>query len=298
MSTWLHDTPKYFTKYGVRFNTYPGWELRSRSSGGFRAVMAIGTHHTASGAAPANQMTYMWNNAPDRPIGNIFIARDGLVTLGAAGATNTQGRGGPVQTSKGTIPKDQGNLFFVSIEAANDGKGQEWPAAQMNSMIVVCAALCEQFKLDPMRDILSHWEWVLPTFPNRKVDPTGPTPSMPDIGGTSGNRRWNDAEFRRRVSLAIHKTPPPTGFNPEKGHYGDWPRRTSKATIRRGSKGNVVKYLQGVILNKAGGNIIVDGSFGPHTEARVKDCQRLLGINQSGVVGKQVWDLIDFLAVS
>jgi peptidoglycan hydrolase-like protein with peptidoglycan-binding domain len=296
---WLHDTPKYLTKYGVRFGTHPGWELRSRSSGGFESVMAIGTHHTASGANPGNQMTYMWNNAPDRPIGNIFIARDGLVTLGAAGASNTQGRGGPIRTSKGTIPKDRGNMYFVSIEGANTGLGQEWPEAQMQSLVLVCAALCEQFGLDPMTDVLSHWEWVLPSQPSRKVDPMGPTPSMPDVGGSAGNRRWDDSALRRRVAAAIHKAPAPvSSFDPANGVYGSWPRRNDKATLRRGSRGNVVKYLQGVILNKAGGGITVDGMLGPQTENRIKDCQRLIGIKESGVVGKQVWDFIDFLAKS
>jgi peptidoglycan hydrolase-like protein with peptidoglycan-binding domain len=306
-AVWLHDTPKFLQKYNVRFQTYPGWETRSRRSGGLQQVRAVGTHHTASGAAPANQMAWMWSNSPDRPIGNIFIARDGLVTLGAAGAANTQGRGGPISTSKGMIPKDQGNLYFVAIEAANNGVGQEWPDAQMQAYIRVCAALCDQFGLKPLTDIISHWEYVLPSQPNRKIDPAGPTPSMPDIGGTTGARRWTDANFRKRVSDLMKQTQvtpapapappkPVPPFNPLNGLYGDWPTRPNKATLRRNNKGDAVRYLQGVIHHKAGGNIAVDGQFGPQTENRVKDCQRLLKLNPTGIVGKQVWTFIDMLA--
>lgn len=373
-AVWLHDTPKFLRKYNVRFETYPGWEVRSRRSGGLERVLAVGTHHTASAAPAANQMAWMWNNSGDRPIGNIFIARDGLVTLGAAGAANTQGRGGPITTSKGTIPKDQGNMYCVAIEAANNGVGQEWPDAQMRAYVLVCAALCEQFGLNPLTDILSHWEYVLPSQPGRKIDPAGPTPSMPEIGGTDGARRWNDAHFKKRVSDAMKgttspspvPTPPsntyvvqhgdswwkiaathlgsgsrwteiaalnnnvvlrpgmtitlprgatappkpapappitvaspiltPPAFDPANGRYGDWPTRTAKPTLRRGAKGDAVRYLQGVISNKAGGNISVDGNFGPQTEARVKDCQRLTRAKTSGIVGKQVWAFIDILS--
>jgi peptidoglycan hydrolase-like protein with peptidoglycan-binding domain len=92
------------------------------------------------------------------------------------------------------------------------------------------------------------------------------------------------------------KPPPPPAFDPANGRYGDWPTRTDKPTLRRGAKGDAVRYLQGVISNKAGGNITVDGNFGPQTEARVKDCQRLIRAKTSGIVGKQVWTFIDILS--
>jgi hypothetical protein len=200
---WLHDTPKFFQKFGINYKLYPGWELRSRRTGGYRKVMAIGTHHTASGGSGSNQMSYMWKNAEFSPIGNIFIDTDGTVWLGAAGAANTQGPGGPVNTTRGTVPKDSGNLYFISIEGSNNGVGQVWTEKQMDSYVRTCAALCDQFDLDPMKDIFSHWEWVLPDRPGRKIDPAGPTPSMPEIGGTSGRNRWNDEAFRIRVSKLL-----------------------------------------------------------------------------------------------
>jgi hypothetical protein len=299
-AVWLHDTPHFFEKWNIPFELYPGWELRSRSSGGLEKVLAVGIHHTASRVSADNQMSYVWRNAPDKPVGNIFIARDGTVTLGAAGASNTQGRGGPISTSKGKIPKDQGNLFMIAVEGANDGVGQEWPDAQMQSYIRVCAALCDQFDLNPVTDILSHWEYVNPTQPNRKIDPAGPTPSMPDIGGTTGVRRWNDTHFKKRVADLMRSGPvsTPAPVVVESVDYGDWPSKRNKVTLRKGNNGEAVKYLQSVISSKAGGNITVDGSFGPQTEQRVKDCQRLMGIKTTGIVNKQVWSFIDMLAKS
>jgi peptidoglycan hydrolase-like protein with peptidoglycan-binding domain len=67
--------------------------------------------------------------------------------------------------------------------------------------------------------------------------------------------------------------------------------------LRIGAKGDAVRYLQGVILHKAGGNIVVDGDFGPQTDRRVKDLQRFFGLAVDGVVGRaQTWPLVDELA--
>lgn len=58
-----------------------------------------------------------------------------------------------------------------------------------------------------------------------------------------------------------------------------------------------MRYLQQVIHDKAGGNIKVDGDFGPATEKRVKDVQRVFHLREDGVVGKNTWGAIDFLAL-
>ena len=92
---WLHDLPYVIAAAGIPHRTWPGWETRSRSSGGYDAVWALGVHHTASSTTPDNDCSYMWQNSPDRPIGTMLLDRAGLVTVGAAGATNTQGKGGP-----------------------------------------------------------------------------------------------------------------------------------------------------------------------------------------------------------
>ncbi|WP_218214598.1 hypothetical protein, partial [Ursidibacter maritimus] len=74
---------------------WPGWETRSRSTGGYDNILAIGTHHTASTTSPDSDCSYMWGGSPDEPIGAVLLDRTDEVTIGAAGATNTQGKGGP-----------------------------------------------------------------------------------------------------------------------------------------------------------------------------------------------------------
>lgn len=59
--------------------------------------------------------------------------------------------------------------------------------------------------------------------------------------------------------------------------------------IRRGSKGNAVKFLQSGLDQRnfdAGG---VDGDFGPKTEAMVISFQDYAGCEKDGVVGPETW---------
>ena len=54
--------------------------------------------------------------------------------------------------------------------------------------------------------------------------------------------------------------------------------------LRRGSTGTAVKALQ-----KAIGKLTVDGSYGPATEARVKEYQKSKGLTASGITDTKVW---------
>jgi len=54
--------------------------------------------------------------------------------------------------------------------------------------------------------------------------------------------------------------------------------------LRRGDKGEAVKELQRLL-----GGLEVDGSYGPLTEAAVKEYQRKHGLKVDGVVGPQTW---------
>lgn len=203
---WLRDLPDVIADAGLRLELWDGWEARARSSGGYDAVWAVFVHHTASSTSPDNDRRYMWDNADDRPIGALYLARDGVVTVGAAGATNCQGKGGPYQTSHGKIPTDKANSYGVAVEAANAGTGEAWPTAQTDAYVTLAAALCAAYGLDPTRDVVAHREWA----PDRKIDPAGPSP------WATGADPWHMTEFRVDVAACAGVvTPPPIPPPPE-----------------------------------------------------------------------------------
>jgi hypothetical protein len=99
--------------------------------------------------------------------------------------------------------------------------------------------------------------------------------------------------------FAIYRGPAPAipPFDPSKGQWGLWPLNKNKPRLSIGSRGDAVRYLQGVIALKAGGNIVVDGVFGMQTDMRVRDLQRTFRLVEDGIVGPQTWGVVDFLAV-
>jgi hypothetical protein len=68
--------------------------------------------------------------------------------------------------------------------------------------------------------------------------------------------------------------------------------------VKIGMRGEIVRRIQIIIRDKAGGNIFVDGIFGPNTEKRVKDLQRFFGLVPDGIVGPKTWGVLNFLASS
>ena len=197
---WLFDLPDVIEASGLEVDTWPGWESRSRGSGGYDAVWAVFVHHTASKTTLHNDCSYMWDSSSgDQPIGALYLDRSGLVMVGAAGATNCQGSGGPYDVSNGTIPTDKGNAYGIAIEAANAGTGEPWPRPQQDAYVILCATLCAAYDLDPAGDVVAHYEWT-----TRKIDPAGPS------DWAFGAASWDMVEFRDAVvdNLAPLPTPP------------------------------------------------------------------------------------------
>jgi len=182
---WLLSLPDVLRAAGLKVVEYPGWELRARSSGGYDDIVAVQVHHTASKTTPANDQAYIWENADSEPIGACYLGRDGVWTVGCAGATNTSGSGGPL----GAIPVDAANRYVISIEAANDGVGEPWPFVQLDSYLRGVGALCTAYGLGTHHpDVHGHMEWT-----SRKVDPAGPSP------WATGANSWDMDLFRADI---------------------------------------------------------------------------------------------------
>lgn len=62
----------------------------------------------------------------------------------------------------------------------------------------------------------------------------------------------------------------------------------SRATLRKGSKGQDVKELQRLL-----GGLAVDGDFGPKTEAAAKAFQSANGLAVDGIVGPKTWAALE-----
>jgi N-acetylmuramoyl-L-alanine amidase len=210
---WLLDLPDACAAGGLDVTLYDGWETRSRSSGGYDDLLGVGYHHDASSASSDDGSSddYGWLYAEDKPIGCMRLHRDGTLVVGAAGATNTMGKGGPLTCSKGTVPQDRGNQTLIAIEAANNGVGEPWPQVQLDAYIALVGALCWWYDLDPQRDVYSHFQYCQPSTPGRKIDPAGPTPSRPAIGGSTGAATWSTPAFRD----AVDAWPPPDTPTPD-----------------------------------------------------------------------------------
>lgn len=102
-----------------------------------------------------------------------------------------------------------------------------------------------------------------------------------EFKGKSINGGWNRVGLWDKVSY----------------DYGDGgkPAPAWRPTIRRGSKGTEVAYVQSILagLGYDLGASGVDGDFGRKTEEAVKDFQRKHGLNPDGVVGPLTYSALE-----
>jgi hypothetical protein len=71
------------------------------------------------------------------------------------------------------------------------------------------------------------------------------------------------------------------------------PSPPSRPVLRRGSRGEPVRCLQESLNNWGGAKLLVDGIFGPATEAAVKRFQKAHKLVVDGVVGPQTWGALE-----
>jgi hypothetical protein len=83
--------------------------------------------------------------------------------------------------------------------------------------------------------------------------------------------------------------PPPTVTTPPP------PALPVRATLRRGNRGRDVGILQLEMSAVAGFTGAVDGDYGPATEAKVRDVQRLFKLGEDGIAGPRTRAVLDLL---
>jgi len=248
VSRYLTDMAEVCRAAGLRVVEEPGWQTRARSSGGYTngRPWCVMWHHTASNTTPANDVSYIIN-ASDGPLANLYLARDGTVHVIAAGATNTNGKGGPLTFSRGTVAADSMNSAAIGVEAANSGIGQQWPQPQVDAYFALSNALTAAYGLLPT-DISSHEHWS----PGRKIDPaTAPAvqgPWRPRGINTSGT--WSVDDMRAEC-VARTAAPPPTPPQPTPPPEEDDMRISPfliQGTGKDGSQAGVVYATDGQLM--------------------------------------------------
>jgi LysM repeat protein len=186
----LTDLADVLRGAGLTVTEMDGWTGRQRGGAGYnRRPVGIIVHHTASGSSWDGQQDaeYLAKKSAVAPMANLYLDRSGRWWVLAAGATNTNGKGGPW----GNIGADSANSKVIGIEAGNNGVGEAWPDAMQTSYVAGVAALAEHYGIET-GNVLAHHEWA----PTRKVDPAGPS----RFGTVNGSGSWDMDAFRREVS--------------------------------------------------------------------------------------------------
>jgi hypothetical protein len=182
---YLTDLATVLRDAGLEVVELDGWKSRARGSGGYDAgaPSVVMVHHTASPPSSSGRpdAEYCALYDDDAPLSNLCLDRDGIWWILAAGATNTNGAGGPLYG----VPKDAMNTAAIGVEA-NGGLGDPWPERQTSSYVAGVAALRRAYGI---ADVAGHFEWA----PTRKVDPAGPSPWC------SSSASWDMNAFRADV---------------------------------------------------------------------------------------------------
>ncbi|MFF6789317.1 peptidoglycan-binding protein [Streptomyces filamentosus] len=172
---------------GVTVVEHPGWRGHHRNhTGAWGPVAGVMIHHTvSSGTTSSVALCFDGYDGLPGPLCHGVIAKDGTVHLVSDGRANHAGGGDPSvlravvteaygdrppaprehQGSPGAV---DGNSRFYGFECVNLGDGADpWPAAQLDAIERVSAALCRAHGWGA-RSVIGHREWS-----DWKSDPRG-----------------------------------------------------------------------------------------------------------------------------
>lgn len=243
---------------------FPGW--RTRGHGDFKDIRGVMVHHTGSNTAGAASIA---NGRPDLagPLSQLHIARDGTVTVVAAGVAWHAGVG-----MYPWLPTNMGNWHLIGIECANTGTSpsaphrRNWPDAQYFALVRSCAAINRRLGQSSARTI-GHKEYA-----GRAQGKWDPGAIDMDI-------------LRRDIAEQIGTVVDPASTPRPPVPAGEY----AEILLFRGNEGAQVAELQRHLRSvypAYAGDLVIDGVFGVQTEAAVREFQRRAGgLKVDGVVG-------------
>jgi LysM repeat protein len=166
-------------KEGVRVVEEGSWETHNRNhKGPWGPVNGVVIHHTVTkGTSNTVDIVQDGYSSLPGPLCHGMIAKDGGVHLVGYGRANHAGLGDPdvlrAVIDERDLPVDNeastdGNRHFFGFECENLGNGEDpWPAAQLEAIERVSAAICRHYGWSE-RSVIGHLEWQ-----PGKVDPRG-----------------------------------------------------------------------------------------------------------------------------
>ncbi|GAA3374267.1 hypothetical protein GCM10020367_37490 [Streptomyces sannanensis] len=196
---------------GVTVVEHTGWRTHNRNhAGAWGPVAGVMIHHTvSSGTDSTVELCHNGYDGLPGPLCHGVIAKDGTVHLVGNGRANHAGGGDPSvlqaviteaygdrppvpRAHQGSSGAVDGNARFYGFECINLGNGTDpWPAAQLDAIERVSAALCRAHGWGA-RSVIGHLEWS-----DWKSDPRG--------FGMAGMRE----RVQKRLGAAPSKTPAP-----------------------------------------------------------------------------------------
>ncbi|AHY84216.1 lysin A [Mycobacterium phage Evanesce] len=265
---WLADVVRPTV---AKFAEYPGW--RNRGHGDFKDIRGVMVHHTGGPASAAS----IANGRPDLagPLAQLHISRDGTVTVVAVGVAWHAGAG-----SYPWLPTNMGNWHLIGIECEwpygepgineRNAYTVRWRDPEIIALRNTCAAILLRLGLGVDR-LIGHKDYA------------GRAQGKWDPGNMSMD--WLRGEVRKDMDGfvfpgedIVNVTPPPVPAPVPA------PPATANVLLHRGMSGPNVVKLQ-TTLRRWYSKLAVDGDFGPHTEACVRDRQRIYGLDVDGIVG-------------
>ncbi|GAA0637177.1 hypothetical protein GCM10009535_11860 [Streptomyces thermocarboxydovorans] len=271
---------------GVQVVEVGNWETHNRNQKGpWGPVHGVMIHHTVTkGTANTVDLCRRGHSTLPGPLCTGVIAKDGKVHLVGYGRTNHAGLGDPdvlaAVIAEKKPPADNqatvdGNRHFYGFECENLGDGEDpWPAAQLEAIEKVAAAICRAHGWNE-RSVIGHLEWQ-----PGKVDPRGFT--MDSMRDRIGDRLGG-------------KTPTPAPLPTPRRPVVDLSQLIAAARTNPQASGQPVTYAgvrtveaalvdQGLLSKRYS-----DGHYGTTTVAAYAAWQRHLGYRGSdadGIPGK------------
>lgn len=174
------DLVELLSAAGLTVEAASGWKQAGRAN---FAPVGIMLHHTAGpkdGDAPSLKNLRDGRPGLTGPLCHMLLARSGKVHVFGANRCNHAGDGAqevlnlvktdqPVVGNAVTnrykdVPGLSGNGYFYGIEVENTGVGEAYPAAQIQALGKICAAICQARGWSANR-IVHHRQWTI-----RKAD--------------------------------------------------------------------------------------------------------------------------------